>query len=379
MNPIRILHVLYSMNRGGTEAMLMNYYRNIDRDKLQFDFLLAFPGKSDYEEEIIRMGGRIYRIPGLNIWRFFPYVRSINDFFKSHNEYKIVHAHVSSYGSIVLYFARKYQIPVRICHSHNASSGNGLKGYLRSLPRLFFRKQGTDFFSCGQQAALWLYGESYCSKNEIKLLNNAIAVETYTYDKQTREKVRTRLSIPDNSFLIGHVGRFTIQKNHSYLLEIFRSLKESCPQAILLLIGDGPLRTDIERKINEMDLTGSVILTGVVENVPDYLQAMDVFVFPSFFEGLSVSLVEAQAAGLKIFTSSTVDKETSMTDLISYLSLEDGASKWAARILESGRTYERKDTSESIRKSGYDIKEKSGWLESFYLEKTVKINNYLYG
>lgn len=373
--PVRILHVLHSMNRGGTESMLMNYYRHVDRSKIQFDFLLGYSGKSDYEDEIQQMGGRIYRISGLHVSTFIRYVRSVDDFFKRHHgSYGIVHAHVSSYGSIALYFAKKYQIPVRICHSHNASSGRGFKGYIRSLPRLFFRTQGTDYFSCGQKAAAWLYGTRFCSEHKIELLNNAIDAAHYTYQEETRSKIRTRLSIPENAFVVGHVGRFCVQKNHDFLLEIFSSIKTSCPEAFLLIIGDGPLRSSIESKIARLGLSDCVIMTGVVSNVPDYLQAMDVFAFPSFYEGLSVSLVEAQAAGLKIFTSTTVDPETSMTDLVSYLPLENGASAWSARILESARTYTRRNTTAEIRESGYDIKEKSGWLESFYQEKSRQTN-----
>lgn len=365
---LRVLHVLFSMNRGGAEAMLMNYFRNIDREKVRFDFLLAYQETNDYEEEIYQLGGRIYRTAPLTATGFFQYIKSVNTFFKRHT-YAIVHAHVSSYGSIALFLAKKHQTRVRICHSHNASSGSGIKGLLRSIPQFFFVQQGTDFFSCGKEAADWLYGTAFCKQKEIRILNNAIDVKNYTYHVGVRNEIRRLLSIKDEAVVVGHVGRFNRQKNHDFLLDIFQSVKKQCNEAILLLIGDGILRSRIEKKAEDMGLADSVIFTGVVSNVPDYLQAMDIFLFPSLFEGLSVALIEAQAAGLKIITSTTVDGETSLTDLITYIPLEKPASEWAREVLEIGNVYERRDTFNEIEKACYDIKSQSKWLETFYLSK----------
>lgn len=355
---IRVLHVVTAMNRAGLETMIMNYYRHIDKNIIQFDFLTHRPGHFDYSDEIEKLGGKIFHISRLNPFSI-SYRRELLTFFKEHTEYKIVHVHLNCMSSVILKAAKKCNVPIRIAHSHIASSSKDFKYPIRLFYKQFIPKYATNLFACGKEAGKYIFGGS-----DYKLIHNAIDVNLYSYSEKWYFDIRQKLGIKQDELAIGHVGRFMTQKNHSFIIDIFNELSKSV-KAKLILVGEGELFKKIEEKIKSLGLTEKVILTGIVSNVYDYLQAMDVFVFPSLLEGLPLTVIEAQASGLPCLISDKVPIECKKTDLVEQISLENTAEIWAKKILNYSN-HKRKNTSEEIAKSGYDINQEVKWLETFY-------------
>lgn len=365
--PVRILHVFGSLNRGGAETMIMNIFRNLDRDKVQFDFVMHCTDACDYNEEIEKLGGRIFSIPHFCGGNCFQYVKTWNRFFKSHPEYKIIHGHVRSTASIYLSIAKKYGL-VTIAHSHNTSSGKGIKALVKNILQYPIRFRADYLFACSKEAGCWLYGRRALSKPNFRIVNNAIDAKKYTYNPDVRCRIRKALGL-EGKFVVGNVGRFHPQKNHQFLLEIFKEVQGENQNAVLLLIGDGALRPQIEKKIAELGLRDHVILLGVRSDIPELLQAMDVFVFPSLYEGLGIVAIEAQAAGLPCIVSDVVPREAFLTDLVKALPLSASRQRWAAEILRFQENDERKNTLELIQNAHYDIHETAWKMQQFYLER----------
>lgn len=371
MEPVRVLHMLHSMNRGGAETMIMNYYRHIDRKKVQFDFLLTFQGKSDYEEEILALGGKIFHITPLTIKTMRAYLKDIERFLKEHPEYRIVHSHNSSKSVFPLRIAKKCGVPVRVSHSHNMFLGNSIcspKEILRKVLREPLKKVSTHNFACSKDAAIWLYGEKNWEEGKVKVLPNAIDVTNFSYNMDIRCAHRKQFNL-ENAFVVGHVGRFQKQKNHVFLLDIFAEIAKKQSNAYLVLVGDGPLRESMQKKAERLGITDRIIFTGVRGDVPELMQMMDTFVFPSLFEGLGIVLVEAQAAGLPCFTSkNVVPEEVKATKLLQFVSLDENAEHWANAVLKDKDKFIRADRTEEVKKAGYGIVEAAKKLQKFYYE-----------
>ena len=359
---LRILHVVTDMRRGGLETMLMNYYRVIDREKIQFDFLTHRDYLGDYGEEIINLGGKIYHIMPLNPFSK-KYKNELAEFFNTHQEYKIIHVHQDCLSSIILKSAKKNNVKVRIAHSHNINQDKNLKYLIKLFYRQSIPKYATDLMACGEEAGKWMFkGASF------KVLNNAIDTSEYIYDEIKREKVKQQLGLKKEEIIIGHVGRFSPQKNHIFLIKILKKVIQK-KSAKLLLVGDGNLREIIEKEIGNLGLKENVILTGVRSDVAELMQAMDVFVFPSLYEGLPVTMVEAQAAGLPCVISNNVPSECIITEeLVTKCSLNDSEDIWVNHILKSINK-QRRDTRKEIINAGFDIKESAKKLQEFYLAK----------
>lgn len=360
--PIRVLHVVTYMGRGGLETMIMNYYRHIDRSKIQFDFLVHRYDRADYDDEIEALGGTIYRLPRLVPWSS-SYNRALNDFFEKHPEYQIVHVHQDCLSSVILRVAKRHSVPIRIAHSHNSNQDKNLKYPVK----LYYRRQiptyATHLFACGRDAGTWMFRGA-----PFQILNNAIDANKYQYNPAQAKIIRKELGLPTDSFVIGHVGRFAPQKNHDFLVDIFAEVQEKRADARLLLVGDGPLRTEIEIKVRSLGLSEKVIFTGIRSDIPALLQAIDVFVFPSLYEGLPVTMIEAQAAGLPCFISDKVPLDCQKTDLVKQISLRTSSEQWAEQILLV-QSSARKDTYSEIVAANFDIVENAKWLENFYLEQ----------
>lgn len=358
---IRVLQVVTYMGRGGLETMLMNYYRHMDRQKVQFDFLVHRQERAAFDDEIEALGGKIYRLPRLVPWSK-SYLSALNRFFDEHPEYKVVHVHQDCLSSVILKVAAQHNVPVRVAHSHSASQDKNLKypiklWYKRSIPRY-----ATDLFACGRNAGDWMFGGA-----PYRTLNNAIDVAAYRCDAAKRAAVRHRLGFADE-LVIGHVGRFNPPKNHPFLLEIFSALLKKEPNAILLLVGGGDDMPKIQAKARELGITGHVRFLGVRSDVADLMQAMDVFVFPSLYEGLPVTMVEAQASGLPCIISDKVTEECIITSgLVDVMPLSASADAWADKILEK-RAIPRTDHSEEVAAHGFDITAEAIKLQEFYLE-----------
>lgn len=359
---IRVLHVVTYMGRGGLETMIMNYYRKIDRSQVQFDFLTHRDFKADYDEEITRLGGRIYHLPQLDPFSK-KYHQLLTSFFQSHPEYRIIHVHQDCMSSVILKDAYQCGVPVRIAHSHSSSQDKNIKYLIKIFYKQFIPKYATELFACSDAAGQWMFGSL-----EYEVLNNAIDAEKYIFNPVVRKEMRHNLEINEDEIVLGHVGRFSFPKNHDFLVDIFSCVSRKI-KAKLLLVGDGDLRSSIERKVKALGISDKVIFTGLRTDVNDLLQAMDVFVFPSHYEGLPVTLVEAQASGLPCVISNMVPKDCKITDLVEDISLSKKADVWAERICSySDRIANRKNTYTEIKNSGFDIKENAEKLTKTYIE-----------
>ena len=363
---MRILHVVTYMGRGGLETMLMNYYRAIDRSQIQFDFLTHRDFKADYDDEIELLGGKIYHLPRLNPFNLH-YRKALGDFFDSHPEYRIVHVHQDCLSSVVLKVAKDHGIPVRIAHSHSSSQNKDLKYPIKLVYRQFIPKYASHLLACGEDAGRWMFGGA-----PFQVLKNAIDTGKYLFDPEKRRAVRKNLEIADNALLIGHVGRFSPPKNHNGLIDIFAEIKNRVPSK-LLLIGEGKLRGEIECKVADLGLVDDVIFAGLRPDVNDLMQAMDVFIFPSLYEGVPLTMIEAQAAGLPCLISNRVPIECKITDCVQQLSLGVGAEVWARAAIEAAGT-PRKNTFDEIAEAGYDVKTNAKKLENWYRELEEEID-----
>ncbi|MGD6942442.1 glycosyltransferase family 1 protein [Cytobacillus gottheilii] len=368
----RVLQIVGAMNRGGIETFLMNLYRNIDRSKIQFDFLVHTDSKGAYDEEIKELGGRIFPIiprrDGILNNR-----KSLEEFFKVHNDYKVVHQHLSSLTYIEpLKIAKKYGIPYRVVHGHNIrQGGSSVHRYIHWLNQLFVESYATDFFACSDLSAKWTYPKRIYKKNKFIIVNNAIESEKFEFNEKVRKEMRNQFGIAEDVFVVGHVGRFHPQKNHDFLIDIFQEIYYKNTNSVLLLVGDGVLRSQLEKKISDIGLTDNVIFTGVRKDVETIFQVMDAFVFPSLYEGLGIVLVEAQTTGLKCFTSNkVVPKDVDVTGLVRFLDLNNSPKLWADEILRN-KSYSRVSTNEEIRMSGYDIYQVAQEIQEWYLKKLM--------
>lgn len=359
---VRILHVVTYMGRGGLETMLMNYYRHIDRSKVQFDFLVHRAFRADYDDEIESLGGHIFRLPRLVPWSR-SYLKKLEQFFQRHPEYKIVHVHQDCLSSVILKAAKSCGVSVRIAHSHNSNQDKNLKYLIKMIYKKQIPCYATHLFSCGKEAGDWMFGGA-----PYQVMNNAIDTQQYRFDADLRSRVRKELAIDEDAFVIGHVGRFHPQKNHKFLIDIFAKVRALNEKAVLLLVGDGDLRTEIEQQAVSLGVFESIIFAGVRSDVPNLLQAMDCFVFPSLYEGLSMATVEAQASGLPCVFSDGVPVECAKANLVQHIPLSAGVSVWADAILKN-KNATRQDTSSQIIKAGYDIAANAQWLQNFYLEQ----------
>lgn len=359
---IRILHVVTYMGRGGLETMIMNYYRQMDRTKVQFDFLVHRDFRADYDDEIERLGGRIYRIGRLIPWSR-AYQRTLDAFFAAHPEYRVVHVHQDCLSAVILKAAKKHGVPVRIAHSHNSSQDKNLKYLLKLHYKRQIPRYATALFACSKEAGDWMFGGA-----PYTIVNNAIDAVQYSYSHARAMDVRRSLHLAEDAFVIGHVGRFFPAKNHDFLLDVFGELSHVDKHAVLLLVGDGPLRQKIEKKAKDMGIRSRVVFTGVRSDVCDLMQAMDVFVFPSLYEGLGVVLVEAQASGLPCVISDCVPDACMLTNLIQKVSLDDSIQQWVERIL-AVKSVSRRGRFDEIAASGYDIVTNAAWLQQYYVDQ----------
>lgn len=369
--PIRVLQVFHGMDCGGAENMIMNLYRNIDRIRVQFDFLVHTEKKCFFDDEIQNLGGRIFHVPYYNVKNHFTYQKALHEFFGSHPEIKIVHGHLGSCAHLYLKIAKEYGC-FTIAHSHaTRATDKSIKNILYRFFTLKTRQTADYFMACGKQAGIDRFGKDIVDSSRFQVLNNAIDTQKYIFNPEKRKVMREQLHVEEN-FIVGHIGRFSYPKNHDFLLDIFYEVQKKMPSAKLLLVGDGDLRPKIQEKIAKLGISDKVIMTGVRKDVPDLLQAMDCFVFPSHYEGLGIVAVEAQAASLYTICSDVLPTEAKMTSLVETLSLSDTSHKWANHILQYADGYERKNRYAEICKANYDIYQSVDWLMNFYISKVSK-------
>lgn len=358
---IRILQIVTYMGRGGLETMLMNYYRHIDRSQVQFDFLVHRDFTADYDQEILDLGGRIYRLPKLNPVSA-QYQKALRAFFDEHREYQVVHSHLDCMAGIPLKEAKAHGVPICIAHAHNNNQTKDKKYLLKLLYKRNIPKVADFLFACSQEAGEWMFG-----RKPFWILNNAIDAPAYVYDESTRRKVRNELGISGDTLLVGHVGRFAPQKNHPMLIRIMAALKNQCRDSKFLLVGAGEGMDAAKAEVRSLGLQNDVIFAGLRTDVPDLLQAMDVFVFPSVNEGLPLSVIEAQAAGLPCIISDGVPIECKKTDPVIQKKLSDGPDVWAEQIMQF-RSSPRENTLDQITRAGFNVNAEAQKLQDFYLD-----------
>lgn len=375
--PIRILHVLGGTGLGGAESRIMDLYRQMDREELQFDFLVhssAVKHAGDdasarepqfYDEEINEMGGHIYVLPKFKVYNYFAYSSAVQAFFAEHTEFRVVQGHMTSTASVYLPIAKRAGIPITVAHSRNAGVEKGLKGIATKVMRKNLFKKADYCFACSELAGIDVFGREWVEKGKVKIIHNAIDAGKFAYREEKRNLMREKLQIADK-LVLGHVGRFYTQKNHCYLIEIFAALCSLREDAVLILLGDGPEKEKIEQKCEEFHIRDKVLFMGNQKHPEDFYQAFDFFLLPSLYEGLPGVLVEAQAAGLYCLVSDTVTKEAKATDQVTYLSITQPAAVWAKEI-QLHENYDRHDTCLEMTESGFDVKTQAAGYRNFYL------------
>lgn len=364
--PIRVLQVVTIMNLGGLENFIMNLYRSIDRTRVQFDFLVHRQERGAFDDEIEKLGGKIYRLSPIRPLNFFKYKKQIKNFFNKNSKFKIVHSHLNANSAIILYEAKRARIPVRIAHSHTDETINHY--YLfRKVLKTQVKKYSTDNFACSVSAGKWLF-----DKAKFSIFNNSIDVFRFKFDADIRKKIRLDLGLTKDQILIGNISNFSKPKNIEFLIDVFYHFNQIDNTAMLILVGDGSLKNSIKEKLKNIGIDNKVIFTNQVFNPEDYMCAMDLFLFPSLFEGFPLTLVEAQCNGLQILMSDTISREIILTDLIEIKSLNTLSLNWAVRIegiIKQKKDLQRFTYFKQLKDKGFDVKDNAEVLLDFYLRK----------
>ena len=361
-DPIRVAQILNRMDSGGIEAVLMNYYRHIDRSKVQFDFYYAEDSRLPQRAELEKLGAGLYPVPAYS--RPVAYHWALYRAFRE-KQYKIVHAHLSTMSVFALFAAWRAKVPVRICHNHTtAHKSEGKRTVLKYLLRPFNKVFATDYFACGEAAGRWMYGDRCFDAGRVTVIPNAIETEKYAYDPDARVQLRDELQIPQEAFVVGHVGRFMHQKNHRFLLEMFAQLLPQRPEAWLLLVGEGEMQREMERLARQLSIRERVVFTGARQDVNKLYSVMDVFCLPSYYEGMPLVAWEAQANGLPCLFADTVSKEASFEQLetVYRLALKETA-QWCVLL----KQFSNKRSSEPDIVAPFSIIKQSCKLEEYYL------------
>lgn len=375
---IRILHSVSNLDRGGIESMLMNYYRNLDREDFQFDFLVHKDNIGYFEKEVRELGGHIYRAPGFSPLEFGKYKAFMNGLLcqdkPEDDRISILHAHNEAMELYPLLAAKEADFPVRIAHAHNTRLPKNAKLPVKRVCKQFIPDVATDFWACGEDAGKYYFHEKWDESGFI--MHNAIDLQRFTFDAEARARIRSMYGI-GNKFVVGCVGRFMEQKNHERLLEIFSVIHGMYPDSALLLVGDGELRENLIAKIENLGLNGSVFFTGAVKDPAPFYSAMDVHAMPSLFEGLPVSGIEAQVSGLPCIFSSTITGEVCFPGCSCRKSLNASNDEWAKLILSARYSDIQRErlcqtATEIARNYGYDIRREAKIIQQKYVELTLR-------
>lgn len=364
--PIRVAQIIGKWLGGGVEAVVMNYYRHIDRNKIQFDFICDDDSTNIPYDEIEKLGGKVILVPPYQ--KVVKYHKELKKVLEEGN-YKIVHSHINVLSVFSLFAAKCAKVPVRIAHSHSTTNKKEWKkNLLKQVLRPFSKVFATDYMCCSELAGRWLFGDKEYDKGNVYLLNNAIDLDKFKYDEKIRKQKRKELNIKDNTLVIGHIGRFVAQKNHTFLIDIFNEVHKQNNNSILLLAGQGPLMDEIKEKVNTLELNDSVRFLGQRSDANELCQAFDIFLLPSLYEGLGMVLIEAQCAGLPCIASTEVPEVARVSNNIRFLNLSENNIKWSNSILDTVTDYKRFDCSDEVRSFNYDIKNEAKELVDIYIE-----------
>ena len=364
-NPVKVLAIVHSMNRGGLESRLMDIMRSIDSSKVRIDIYSYSLNQGIFDNEINELGSKVFYNKRLTLFNMFMYPYDFAKFLKQHSEYQIVHAHQDAWCPVFCKGAKLAGVPIRIAHSRTAATKLTLKNFVRNIIKLNVKKYATHYFAVSDVAAIWLFGKKAYKAGKVVIWPNAIDTSKYIYNTQIRDTKRSELGL-DNQFVILHVGNFVEAKNHTFLIDVFHEFLKNHSQSMLLLAGGGDSRS-LQKKCDDLGIKEHVRFLGSRKDVPELLQAADVFVFPSLFEGLPGALLEAQAAGLPCVISSNITHEAVIVEkLVKSMSLSNSISQWCNSI-EQMQNIKRKDTSQYFIQKGFDIKEMVSRLTDFYI------------
>lgn len=358
---IRVAQILGKMWAGGVEMVVFNYYRAMDKSKIQFDFYYDADSTVEPPQELINMGARFYQIPPYQ--EIFSYIKTLRKYFKE-NQYDIVHSHINTLSVFPLFVAWTCGIPIRIVHNHSVPGGNEIKrNLLKYFLRLFAKVFSTDYFACSEKAGRWMFGSKDFENGKVTIIKNATEFERFKASEEEIEELRYKLGV-NGKLVVGHVGRFTFAKNHDFLLDVFKEILKKHDDAILLLVGDGELRELVCEGIRKRELENKVVLAGQVSNPELYYHLANVIVIPSIFEGLSLATVESQIVGVPVVASKAIPEEAIISDGVVRLELEN-KEEWMNIILK----VINKKVILDDRSKAYDIRTAVHKLEEWYEEK----------
>lgn len=361
--PIRIAQIVGKWIGGGVEAFLMNYYRNIDKSKVQFDFIIDNDSTCVPKEEIEMLGGRVIQIPPYQ--HLFRYIRELTKVLKN-NKYQIVHSNINALSVFPLYCAKKAKVPIRIAHSHSTTNKKEWKkNLIKNILKPFSKLYANEYFCCSEHAGRWLFGNKLFESEKVKVINNAIDINKFGYDEKVRVELRKELNI-DNKIVIGHIGRFIPQKNHEKIINIFNEFHKKNKNSVLLLIGEGSLKEQILNKVKELKLENEVVFLGQRNDVNKLYQVMDLFLFPSLYEGLGMVMIEAQCSNLPCVASTEVPNIVKVNDNVNFIELSKDSNYWSKDILNLIQTSHRKSKLKEVSLAGYSIDEEEKKLLNIY-------------
>lgn len=360
--PIRICEFVGNMNGGGVETAVMNYYRHVDRDKVQFDFVVTDSSTIVPRDEMESLGARIFTVPAYT--NLLAFQRASYELFSAHAEWRIVHAHMNALNMFPLREAERAGVPVRISHSHStAGRGEAVKNVAKAVLKTQANRYPTERFACSRIAGEWLFGKDV----PFTIVYNAIDLDRFAFSIEARARVRASLNLDGNQFVIGHVGRFMPQKNHQFLLKSFEGVAKRRDNAVLVLVGTGEGKASAESWVREHGLANKVKFLGQRSDVDELYQAFDAFALPSLYEGLGIVGIEAQASGLPCLLSDRITREVDVTHSCKFLSVDD-LTEWVdAMCAMKPRSSEARATTEPTDFANYDIVKQGKWLTENYI------------
>lgn len=391
---IRVLQVLGGTNLGGAESRIMDIYRHIDRDRIQFDFLITEGNSGFYTPQIEELGGHVYTVPPYRVINHGKYKAAVKAFFEEHKGYAAVHGHMTSTASIYLPIAKKSGVGLTIAHARSAGVDSGPKGKVTNFLRKHLPEKCDKMIACSDLAAKSVFGENNYNDGKVKVMPNAIDVEEFTFDSDKRNEIRARYNVSDK-FLVGHVGRFHEAKNHKFIVDTFAKFLEYREDAVLMLVGDGPLKQNVLAWIEEADkaniaagkpsVKDKIILTGNQSPVAPFYHAFDLFFFPSVFEGMPGTVVEAQASGLHSVISDAITRMVKVSDLVEFYSLEQTVNEWAKKLysvvgdipvdkLTEDRAYMCRSIVDSMKETEFNVEKQIEYYVSLYEGGATELN-----
>ena len=366
--PVRVAQVVGKAVNGGVESFILNRYQYIDREKIQYDCIIDEDSTCvPFQEKIKSLGGRIFVVPPHE--KLFANMKALYKIF-TENKYPLVYSHLNTMSVFPLFTAWRAGIPIRVAHSHS-TAGKGRGEYKRDLLKYILRPFAkifpTDLCASSVFAGEWMFGKKTMQAGKVNVWSTAIDIERFVYNERKREEMRGRLNL-GGKFVVGHAGRFVSQKNHDFLLDIFAEIHRLRGDSVLLLVGDGPLLEEFTEKVRALGLESSVIFAGSVNDIENYYQAMDVFILPSFYEGMPAVGSEVQVSGLPFLCSDRVTPETKFCDNLEFMSLNHSAGEWAREALRISEGHIRRDMRDIARNAGFDVRTQAAKMSKWYCD-----------